>query len=57
MHPKLTVRIGRLIVDLLRDIGLIPFGGSSKPVLSAEIYKKLHLFTLFSQMKYKSQSR
>ena len=41
MHPKLTVRIERLIVDLLRDIGLIPFGGSSKLVISAEIDKKI----------------
>ena len=40
MHPKLTVRIERLIVDLLRDIGLIPLGGSSKLVISAEIHQK-----------------
>ena len=36
----LTVRIERLIFDLLRDIGLIPFGGSSKLVISVEIHQK-----------------
>lgn len=40
MHPKLTVRIERLIVDLLRDIGLIPLGGSSKLFILAEIHQK-----------------
>lgn len=40
MHPKLTVRIERLIVDLLRDIGLITLGGSSKLVILAEIHQK-----------------